>query len=44
VYPGMRVGDGEREILWGLTYRFMCDLFERLGTSLPETLGEITGD
>ncbi len=42
VYPGMRIGDHEREILWGLTYRFMCDFFSRLGTSLPETTGEIT--
>lgn len=41
VYPGVQIGTDSREILWGLTYRFSCDFFQRLGKSLPQTSDQI---
>lgn len=34
-YPGILVGDPERHIVWGLTYRFLELFFAVLGCSLP---------
>ena len=35
-YPGIQVGDPSRQIVWGLTYRFLRIFFGLLGHSLPE--------
>jgi len=35
-YPGILVGEPDRHVVWGLTYRFLEIFFERLGTPLPE--------
>lgn len=35
VFPGIRVGDPERHVVWGLTYRFLEIFFEVLGRPLP---------
>lgn len=35
-YPGIVVGHPERQVVWGLTYRFLEGLFDALGTPLPE--------
>jgi 8-oxo-dGTP pyrophosphatase MutT (NUDIX family) len=34
-YPGIVVGDPERHVVWGLTYRFLESFFEVVGTPLP---------
>ena len=34
-YPGIQVGDPDRHIVWGLTYRFLRIFFELLGHQLP---------
>jgi 8-oxo-dGTP pyrophosphatase MutT (NUDIX family) len=34
-YPGIRVGDPRRHVVWGLTYRFLEVFFETLGEPLP---------
>jgi hypothetical protein len=33
--PGIRVGDAEPHVVWGLTYRFLERFFELLGRPLP---------
>ena len=33
-FPGVRVGDGGR-VIWGLTHRFLTDLFSRVGQPFP---------
>ncbi len=35
-YPGIQVGDPDRHVVWGLTYRFVRVLFGLLGHRLPE--------
>jgi 8-oxo-dGTP pyrophosphatase MutT (NUDIX family) len=37
VFPGVAVADPER-VVWGLTLRFLSDLFERLGYRVPSRL------
>lgn len=39
-YPGILVGDPDRHIVWGLTYRFLELFFAVLGRSLPGRSGE----
>jgi 8-oxo-dGTP pyrophosphatase MutT (NUDIX family) len=38
-YPGILVGDPDRHIVWGLTYRFLEIFFDRLGNPFPERWG-----
>jgi 8-oxo-dGTP pyrophosphatase MutT (NUDIX family) len=38
-YPGIRVGDPERHVVWGLTYRFLEIFLARLGSPLPDRWG-----
>jgi 8-oxo-dGTP pyrophosphatase MutT (NUDIX family) len=35
-FPGIQVGDPDRHVVWGLTYRFLRIFFDLLGHSLPE--------
>lgn len=35
VYPGVLVGEPDRHVVWGLTYRFLQRLLDVLGHSLP---------
>jgi 8-oxo-dGTP pyrophosphatase MutT (NUDIX family) len=35
-YPGILVGEPERHVVWGLTYRFLEVFFAALGCPLPE--------
>jgi 8-oxo-dGTP pyrophosphatase MutT (NUDIX family) len=34
-YPGVLVGVPERHVVWGMTYRFLGTLFDRLGHPFP---------
>ena len=34
-YPGILVGEPERHVVWGLTYRFLEVFFEIIGRPLP---------
>ena len=34
-FPGILVGEPDRHVVWGLTYRFFEILFERVGQPLP---------
>lgn len=34
-YPGIVVGDPERHVIWGLTFRFLQLFFARLGRAIP---------
>jgi hypothetical protein len=34
-FPGILVGEPERHVVWGLTYRFLELFFERVGRPLP---------
>jgi len=34
-YPGIVVGDPERHVVWGLTFRFLQLFFARLGRTIP---------
>lgn len=34
-FPGIRFGDRDPRVVWGLTYRFLQQFFERLGHRLP---------
>ena len=36
-YPGIRIGSGERQVVWGLTYRFLEVFLRILGHRLPES-------
>ena len=35
-FPGIRFGDGDERIVWGLTYRFLRQFFLHLGHELPD--------
>ena len=35
-YPGILVGDPDRHVVWGLTYRFLEIFFGAVGRPLPE--------
>jgi 8-oxo-dGTP pyrophosphatase MutT (NUDIX family) len=35
-FPGVLVGEPDRHVVWGLTYRFLEGFFERLGRPLPD--------
>jgi len=35
LYPGIVVGDPERHVVWGLTFRFLQTFFARLGRTIP---------
>ena len=35
-FPGIVVGDPDRHVVWGLTYRFLEVLLAALGRPLPE--------
>ncbi len=34
-FPGIRFGDDDPRVLWGLTYRFVVRFFDRIGHALP---------
>jgi hypothetical protein len=34
-FPGILVGEPDRHVVWGLTYRFLEILLERIGHPLP---------
>ena len=38
-FPGILVGDPDRHIIWGLTYRFLEHFFALLGNPLPNRWG-----
>ena len=40
-YPGLVVGDPERHVVWGLTYRFLEIFFAAVGRPLPQRRIEI---
>jgi 8-oxo-dGTP pyrophosphatase MutT (NUDIX family) len=40
-YPGIVVGDPERQVIWGLTYRFLEIFFARIGAPLPDRWSEL---
>jgi 8-oxo-dGTP pyrophosphatase MutT (NUDIX family) len=40
-YPGILVGDPERHVVWGLTYRFLELFFQRLDRPLPDRWGAL---
>jgi 8-oxo-dGTP pyrophosphatase MutT (NUDIX family) len=42
-FPGILVGEPERHVVWGLTYRFLEVFFKTIGQPLPER-SEIPGD
>lgn len=35
-FPGIQVGEPDRHVVWGLTYRFLREFFDLLGHRLPE--------
>ncbi len=39
--PGIRVGDAESHVVWGLTYRFLESFFGLVGRPWPDRWGEI---
>jgi hypothetical protein len=41
VYPGILVGDSERHVVWGLTYRFVEILLAAAGRALPDRQGAL---
>ncbi len=42
-FPGIRVGDSERHIVWGLTYRFLELFLSAVGRPLPDRWGQALG-
>ncbi len=40
-FPGIEVGVPERQVVWGLTYRFLDIFFDALGRPLPDRWGEL---
>ncbi|MFQ5415760.1 MAG: NUDIX hydrolase [Myxococcota bacterium] len=36
IFPGIRVGEAESHVVWGLTYRFLEIFFRVVGTPLPD--------
>jgi 8-oxo-dGTP pyrophosphatase MutT (NUDIX family) len=43
-YPGILVGEPERHVIWGLTYRFLECFFEVVGRPLPDRWREDAGE
>ena len=41
VFPGILVGEPERHVVWGLTYRFIEVFFEVVGLPFPERWGDL---
>jgi 8-oxo-dGTP pyrophosphatase MutT (NUDIX family) len=41
VFPGILVGEPERHVVWGLTYRFLEDFFQIVGRPLPDRWSEL---
>ena len=39
--PGIRVGEAEPHVVWGLTYRFLEDFFALIGDPLPNRWGGV---
>jgi 8-oxo-dGTP pyrophosphatase MutT (NUDIX family) len=42
-FPGIRVGVPERQVVWGLTYRFLEVFFRAVGQPLPDRWAELGG-
>jgi 8-oxo-dGTP pyrophosphatase MutT (NUDIX family) len=42
LFPGIRVGEPRRHVVWGLTYRFLDRFLSVLGRPLPNPLGPST--
>jgi 8-oxo-dGTP pyrophosphatase MutT (NUDIX family) len=42
-YPGILVGEPERHVVWGLTYRFLEVFFEVVGQPLPDRWDVLQG-
>lgn len=40
-YPGILVGVPDRHVVWGLTYRFLENLMQLLGHSMPRVLSRV---
>lgn len=40
-FPGIEVGVPERQVVWGLTYRFLDIFLEALGRPLPDRWGDL---
>ena len=40
-FPGIVVGYPERQVVWGLTYRFLERFFEVVGAPLPDRWGPL---
>ncbi len=38
LFPGIRFGQADPRVVWGLTYRFLHQFFTRLGHELPEAV------
>ena len=42
-FPGIRVGEPDRHVVWGLTYRFLEVFFRALGRPFPDAVGPDVG-
>jgi hypothetical protein len=42
-FPGIVVGEPDRHVVWGLTYRFLEVFFRALGRPFPDSWGELAG-
>ena len=42
-FPGIVVGEPDRHIVWGLTYRFLDRMLHVLGHPLPDRWGDLAG-
>jgi 8-oxo-dGTP pyrophosphatase MutT (NUDIX family) len=42
-FPGIRVGEAEPHVVWGLTYRFLEVFFAAVGQPLPDRWGALQG-
>ena len=42
-YPGILVGEPERHVVWGLTYRFLEVFFQVVGQPLPDRWDVLQG-
>ncbi len=40
-FPGILVGEPGRHIVWGLTYRFLENFFEKLEVAMPDRWGDV---
>ncbi len=43
-FPGIQVGEPERHVVWGLTYRFLEEFLRIVGRPLPDRWEELRGD